>query len=171
MKEFLLAEFATAEAATDAARKASEAGNPAQDVLSPVPLEAVGESLARSRPASPIGWVMFVAAATGAAIGWLMQWYSAVFDYPINSGGRPLDSWPAFLLVPYETAILSAGIVGLLGWMWMCGLPKLFHPLFAADATERAVQDRFLLVFPLEKTLAHWVTTHLKPDALHEIRE
>jgi hypothetical protein len=114
---------------------------------------------------------MFVAGAIGAAIGYFMQWYSAVIAYPIDSGGRPLHSWPAFLLVPYETAILAAGIVGLLGWMWMCGLPKLFHPLFAAEISQRAVQDRFLLVFHRNAVLANWIQTHLKPAALHEIRE
>src|SRR5262245_40920231 len=153
MSEFLLAEFATAQAAFDAARQASEAGHPAQDALSPVPIEDIDKHLA-PHPARPIGWVMFIAGAIGAAIGYFMQWYSSVIAYPIDSGGRPLHSWPAFLLVPYETTILAAGIIGLLGWMWMCGLPKLFHPLFAADISERAVQDRFLLVFPRDADIA-----------------
>lgn len=170
MSECLLAEFVTVEAICNATRRASEAGHPAKDALSPVPLEDIDKYLA-PHPARPIGWVMFVAGVLGAAIGYFMQWYSAVIDYPIDSGGRPLHSWPAFLLVPYETAILSAGIVGILGWMWMCGLPKLFHPLFAADISERAVQDRFLLAFPHDAELANWIETHLKPETLHEIRE
>jgi hypothetical protein len=166
MKAFLLAEFDSEEQATDAARIAADAGRAAQDVLSHKPVEGITQYL---RPPSrgPIGWVMFVAASVGASIGWLMQWYSAVFDYPTNSGGRPFNSWPAFLLVPYELAILSAGIVGLLGWMWMCGLPKLYHPLFSAPITARAVEDRYLLVFPADAALARWVKDHLKPRALH----
>jgi hypothetical protein len=170
MSEFLLAEFFTARAAIEAARAASKAGHPARDVLSPVPLQGVTQHLSPPPSGKPIGWVMFAAGVIGAAIGWFMQWYSAVIDYPINSGGRPLNSWPAFLLVPYETTILAASIVGLLGWMWMCGLPKLFHPLFSAPIVERTVQDRFLLVFSREDGLVHWLQTHLKPDALHEIR-
>lgn len=170
MSGYLLAEFATARQAANAARTAFEAGHAPEDVLTPNPIEGISECLV-PHSNGPIGWVMFVAGALGAAAGYFMQWYSAVIGYPIESGGRPLNSWPAFLLVPYETAILSAAVVGILGWMWMCGLPKLFHPLFAAAATERAVQDRYLLVFPNDVALARWVSANLDPLALHEVRE
>ncbi|HEX3809534.1 MAG TPA: DUF3341 domain-containing protein [Rhizomicrobium sp.] len=171
MSEYLLVEFLTAHETEDAARAAAEAGKPALDVLSPNPVEDIAECLAPPRSNAPIGWVMFVAGAFGAAAGYFMQWYSAVIDYPVESGGRPLNSWPAFLLVPYETTILSAAIVGILGWMWMCGLPKPFHPLFEAGITGCAVQDRYLLVFPRDKKLAAWIGSHLKPVAIHEIGE
>lgn len=171
MSEFLLAEFANRKHTAEAVHAAAAAGHAPQDVLSPSPIEGITEYLARPRSWGPIGWVMFIAAAAGAAIGYLMQWYSSVFAYPLDSGGRPLNSWPAFLLVPYELAILSAGIVGLLGWMWMCGLPKLYHPLFDAEMTGRAAQDRYLLVFPRDAKLADWIRAHLKPVALHEVIE
>lgn len=168
MTGFLLAEFDNQERLTDAARLAAEGGHAAQDALTHKPVEGIAEHLAP--PANgPIGWVMFIAASIGASIGWFMQWYSAVFDYPTNSGGRPLNSWPAFLLVPYELAILFAGVVGLLGWMWMCGLPKLYHPLFSATIAARAVQDRYVLVFPRAAGLAGWIADHLKPTNLYEI--
>lgn len=171
MSGYLLAEFATATQAAEAARAAFEAEHAPEDLLTPNPTEGIAECLAPRRSKSPIGWVMFAAGVLGAVAGYFMQWYSAVVDYPIDSGGRPLNSWPAFLLVPYETAILSAAVIGILGWMWMCGLPKLFHPLFAAAATERAVQDRYLLVFQNDVALAQWINTNLDPLALHEIRE
>jgi hypothetical protein len=170
MSEHLLAEFDTAGEAMGAARSASEAGHAPQDVLSHMPIEGIDDYLAQpSKP--PIGWVMFAAGAIGAAAGYFMQWYSAVIDYPIISGNRPLNSWPAFLLVPYETNILAAAIVGLLAWMWMSGLPKPYHPLFYADIAGRAVQDRYLLVFPRDAKLAAWISTNLKPRGLHEVRE
>jgi len=170
MSEYFLAEFDTAHGAMEAARKASQAHHAPQDVLSHMPIEGIDEYLARPQK-PPVGWVMFIAGAIGAALGYFMQWYSAVIDYPIISGHRPLNSWPAFLLVPYETNILCAAIVGLLAWMWMSGLPKPYHPLFFANITARAVEDRYLLVFPRDETLAEWVTAHLKPRALHEVRE
>ncbi|HEY2034202.1 MAG TPA: DUF3341 domain-containing protein [Rhizomicrobium sp.] len=170
MSEYLLAEFDTAHETMDAARLASEGGHAAQDVLSHIPIEGIDELLIR--PSKPtVGWVMFIAGAIGGALGYFMQWYSAVIDYPIISGHRPLNSWPAFLLVPYETNILSAAIVGLLAWLWMSGLPKPYHPLFFADVTGRAVQDRYLLVFPRDAKLAEWISAHLKPRAIHEVRE
>lgn len=171
MSGFLLAEFATAHATIEAAQTAAQAGMPADDVLSPNPLAGIEEHLAPPPAKPPIGWVMFIAGAFGAVAGYAMQWYSAAIDYPINSGGRGLNSWPAFLLVPYETAILSAAVVGILAWMWMCGLPKLFHPLFAAKAVERAMQDRYLLLFKDRDELEAQIKRTLNPEAIHELRE
>jgi hypothetical protein len=170
MSEYLLAEFTTVRDTMEAARIASEAGHPPQDVLSHIPIEGMNEHLDKPKH-KPVGWVMFIAGAVGAAAGYFMQWYSAVIDYPIISGNRPLNSWPAFLLVPYETSILSASIVGLLAWMWMSGLPKPYHPLFFAKITERAVQDHYLLVFPRDADLADWIVANLEPGAVHEVRE
>lgn len=173
MSGYLLAEFATAHETLAAAEKAAAAGIPAEDVLSPNPLEGIAEHLAPPPAKAPIGWVMFVAGAVGAVAGYGMQWYSAVIDYPVNSGGRGLNSWPAFLLVPYETAILGAAVVGILGWLWMCRLPRPHHPLFAADIVERASQDRYLLVFPAgdrprARILRARIARALKPQAIHE---
>jgi len=169
MSEYLLAEFDTARDAMEAARAASQANRAPQDVLSHMPIEGIDAYLARPRK-PPVGWVMFIAGALGAAAGYFMQWYSAVIDYPIISGHRPLNSWPAFLLVPYETNILCAAIVGLLAWLWMSGLPKPYHLLFFADISARAVQDGYLLVFPRDAKLAAWIADNLKPRRLHEVR-
>jgi hypothetical protein len=169
MTGFLLAEFLTAHETLAAAAKAATAGIPAEDVLSPNPLEGITEHLAPRPLGAPIGWVMFTAGALGALAGYGMQWYSAVIDYPINSGGRGLNSWPAFLLVPYETAILGAAVAGILGWLWMCRLPRPFHPLFAADAVERATQDRYLLIFPARARLKSQIQRRLRPFAVYEL--
>jgi hypothetical protein len=147
MTRYLLVEFETPKEALEATRKSAEAGLPADDLLSPQPVEGAHELLVKSRPPPPVGWVMVAAGFFGAALGYGMQWYSAVYDYPINSGGRPLNSWPVFLLVPFEMAILLAGICGFVFWLWACGLPRLNHPLFAAEICERATRDRYVLVF------------------------
>ena len=169
MSGFFLAEFATAHETIAAADAAARSAIPAVDVLSPNPLEGIAEHLAPQPAAKPIGRVMFIAGALGAIAGYLLQWYSAVIDYPIDSGGRPLNSWPAFMLVPYEAAILAAGVVGVLAWMWMCGLPRLFHPLFAADIVERASQDRYFLVFAREAGLKPRIEAILQPCAVYEV--
>jgi hypothetical protein len=124
------------------------------------PVEGISAYLSPPHGKPPIGWVMVVAALTGAAGGYFIQWFSAVLDYPINSGGRPLNSWPAFLFVPYEAAILFAGGIGVLAWLWICGLPKLYHPLFNAAVVERASQDRFILVFPNDPKTRRWAKHH-----------
>jgi hypothetical protein len=165
---FLLLEFATADAASDAARLAAEAGAAAEDVLFPVPIDGIVEHLRPAPPANPVGTVMIAAGILGAFAAYAMEWYSAVIDFPLLSGGRPLNSWPAFLPVPYEAAILSAGVTGILSWLWMCGLPRPHHPLFESLAVERAVQDRYFLVFSARDDTARVALT-LWPLAVHEI--
>ena len=64
---------------------------------------------------------------------------------PYNSGGRPFNSWPAFLLVPFAVGILGATIAGFIAFLAETGLPRLHHPLFALERFERASQDGFLL--------------------------
>ena len=81
-----------------------------------------------------------------AVLAFGLQWYSAVIDYPLNSGGRPLNSWQVFLLVPFEVGVFAAALCGVVALLWSCGLPRLHHPLFEVPGFERATQDRFFLL-------------------------
>ena len=81
-----------------------------------------------------------------AAFAFGLQWYSAVIAYPINSGGRPLNSWQVFWLVPFEVGVFAAALCGVIALFWSCGLPRLHHPLFEIPGFERATQDRFFLL-------------------------
>ena len=74
-----------------------------------------------------------------------MQWYSAVIAYPINSGGRPLHSWPAFIPATFELAVLGAALAAFFGMLALNGLPKLYHPIFNASDFELATRNRFFL--------------------------
>ena len=77
-----------------------------------------------------------------------MRWNSGPRSTPIpsNSGGRPLNSWPIFLLVPFEVGVLAAAVAGFAALLVLCGLPRLHHPLFDCDAIERATDDRYFLL-------------------------
>ena len=89
---------------------------------------------------------MLFAAIGVAAFAYGLEYWSAVFAYPIDSGGRPLHSWPVFLLVPFEVGVLAAGLAGFVALLVLCGLPRLHHPLFEGDAIKRASDDRYLLL-------------------------
>jgi hypothetical protein len=80
-----------------------------------------------------------------AALAYALEWYSAVLAYPIDSGGRPLHSWPAFVFFPFSVGILAAAIAGLIALFVQGGLTSLHHPVFAIAEVERASQDAFLL--------------------------
>jgi hypothetical protein len=89
--------------------------------------------------------ITLIGGIVGAALGYFIQWYSATINYPINVGGRPLDSWPAFLPVTFSVSVLCAAFAAIIGMLVSNGLPMLMHPLFAVDNFRRATRDRFFL--------------------------
>jgi hypothetical protein len=143
MTDLLLAEFADSTRFVEAARRARGASYHLVDAFTPFPVEGVHELLEPRR--SRIRVAMFIAGIAMAAIAYGTEYYSAVIDYPYNSGGRPLDSWPAFMLVPFATGILLAAIAGFSTFLFECRLPHLSCSLFAVEGFERASQDRFVL--------------------------
>jgi Alternative complex III, ActD subunit len=140
--KLLLAEFSESSRFVEAARRAS-ARYRLVDAFTPFPVEAVN-GLFHHR-GSRIRLAMFIGGAAAAIISYALEYYSAAIDYPYNSGGRPLNAWPAFMLVPFAIGILIAAIAGFSRFLTECGLPRLYHPLFAVEGFERASQDRFVL--------------------------
>lgn len=150
MATLMLVEFADATHFIDAARRARNARYRLADAFSPFPVDGMLELL-QHRP-SRIRVAIFIGGIAMAAAAYGLEYFSAVINYPYNSGGRPLDAWPAFMLVPFATGILVASIAGFGRFLFECGLPRLYHPLFAVEGFERANQDRFILA--LERPLA-----------------
>jgi Protein of unknown function (DUF3341) len=143
-ERFLIAEFSNPDALTAAAHRTHEAGFRAIDTLTPCPVEDLDEMLGRKK--SPIRWPMLIAGASVAAFAYGLESWSAIWAYPINSGGRPLNSWPIFLLVPFEVGVLAAAVAGFAALLVLCRLPRLNHPLFDWDPIGRATDDRYFLL-------------------------
>ncbi len=140
----LLAEFRDPETLHHALGQVKQARHRALDAFTPYPVEGVAEDLGLGT--SSIRIVMLVGGLIVAAFAFGLQWYSAVINYPINSGGRPLDSWQVFWLVPFEVGVFAAALCGVIALFWSCGLPRLHHPLFEIPGFERVTQDRFFLL-------------------------
>lgn len=136
-----LAEFGSPEALVDGVRAARREGYCRMDAFSPFPVEGLADEMGLGR--SPIPKIVFAGGVAGFLIAFVMQYYSAVFDYPMNIGGRPLNSWPSFVIVTFELTILFAGLSGVLGMLALNGLPKPHHPLFNVQRFERATADGF----------------------------
>lgn len=141
---FLIAEFGNPGALTAAARRVRDEGFRALDALTPCPVEGIDGALGLKT--SPVRWPMLIAGIGVAAFAYGLESWSAIFAYPIDSGGRPLNSWPVFLLAPFEVGVLAAGLAGFIAFLVLCGLPRLNHPLFDWDRIERATDDRYFLL-------------------------
>jgi hypothetical protein len=144
MTRALVAEFDDADRFLAALRSAKAEGLAAFDALTPFYMPEAAELLAGRIP--PVRVIMALGGFGMAIFAYLLQWYSAVIAYPIDSGGRPLDSWPIFLLVPFEVGILAAAIAGFVTFIVSSGMPRLHHPLFAFPGIEGASQDRFFVL-------------------------
>lgn len=140
----LVGEFATPEDAVALARQLRSEGFSRFDVYSPLPIEEMNDVLP-GRPIVFLAMVLFLAAIAGGVLGYLMQYWIAVVFYPINVGGRPLHSWPAFLPTAWEIGALFVVYVGFAALLIACRLPKLYHPIFDAPRFDRATQDRIFL--------------------------
>jgi Protein of unknown function (DUF3341) len=138
-----MAEFDTAEQLLRAAREAHAAGYRRVDAYAPFPIEGLAEALGSHTRAVPL--IALTAGTIGAATGYLMQLWIHAAALPLNVGGRPLNSWPSFVPVTFELAVLFAGLAILASVLVLNGLPEPYHPVFNVEAFSRASRDRFFL--------------------------
>jgi len=154
----LLAKFETPEALVAASRRVYEAGYRKYDAYTPYPVEGLSQAM-RLKP-SPIPYLVLGGGIIGGVTGFAMQTYATVVDYPMNIGGKPLFSWPAYIPITFEMVFLLAAVTGFLGLFLLTRFPQPYHPVFRSeDFNRHASQDAFYLgieaadpQFDLEKT-------------------
>lgn len=139
----LLAEFKDADALVEAATRAHDAGYARVDAYAPFSVPGLAEAVGFRR--DRVALVTLIGGIIGGACIYFLQWFSAVINYPINSGGRPLDSWPAFIPATFECTVLGAALFAFFGYLLMNGLPRLHHPIFNAKEFDLATRNRFFL--------------------------
>jgi Protein of unknown function (DUF3341) len=139
----LMAEFDTAEQLLAAAERAYDAGFRNMDAYSPFPVEGLADAIGFRKTAVPL--IVLVGALLGTSSAFLLQYWINVIAYPINVGGRQLNSWPAFMIVCFELTILFGGLTALVSMLALNGLPLPYHPVFNSDRFEAASRDKFFL--------------------------
>jgi molybdopterin-containing oxidoreductase family membrane subunit len=154
----LMAEFESADDLLARARQTYAAGYRRISAYSPFPVEELAGAIGL-RP-TRLPWAVLLGGIAGAVGGYALQYYAAVIDYPWNVGGRPLHSWPAFIVVAFELTILAAAGVAALGMLLRNGFPQPYHAVFNAPRFRLASQDRFFLC--VEATDPHFDTVRTR---------
>ena len=139
----LMAEFDDPQRLLEAAKAARREGYRRMEAYTPFSIDEVSEELGHGRGWIP--YIVFAGGVGGAILGLAMQWYAMAIAYPLNIGGRPLWSWPAFIPITFELAVLGAALLGVLGMLAMNRLPQPYHPVFNVERFGLATQNRFFL--------------------------
>ncbi|MGH7798109.1 MAG: DUF3341 domain-containing protein [Candidatus Binatia bacterium] len=168
----LMAEFRSPETLLEAARRASGEGFKCMDAYTPFPIDGLAEAIGFHRTRIPL--IVLIGGIIGCVGGFYLQYWVAVIDYPINVGGRPLNSWPAFIPVTFEMTILAAALSAFLGVLALNGLPMPYHPVFNVEQFELASRNRFFLCIeaadPLfERDRTAKFLESLKPEGVYDV--
>jgi hypothetical protein len=139
----LVAEFATPDGLVSACRKAHEAGYRRMDAYTPFPIEEVADAIGFHKTRVPL--VTLAGGILGGLSGYLLQYWVHVRAYPLNIAGRPLNSWPSFIIITFELTVLFAGISSVVGMLALNGLPQPYHPIFNHPRFSAASRDRYFL--------------------------
>ena len=153
----LMAEFENPTALAAAVRQVRAKGYRKVEAYSPFAIEEVNEALGLHHNRLPL--LVLCGGIVGGLAGYFMQYYIAVLAYPLNIAGRPLHSWPAFIIITFELTVLFAALSTVLGLLGLCGLPMPYHPVFNVPRFALATREKFFLLiekkdpqFEYEKT-------------------
>ena len=138
----MVAEFDEPTRLVEAARSARAEGYRKMEAYSPYAIEDLHEIIP---VINPVPLICLLGGLLGAATAWVMQYYIAAIDYPINVGGRPLYSWPSFIPILFELTVLCAGCFAFFGTLALCGFPRPHFPLFNLPRFAEATSGGFFL--------------------------
>jgi hypothetical protein len=140
----VMAEFDSAQALVDASRHAVSAGYTTMEAYSPIPIEELNDIIHKKR--TKLSQFVLAGGLTGMATGFGLQYWASVIEYPMNIGGRPYATWPAFVVPSYELTILFSALTAAIGMFALNGLPQPYHPVFNVERFSLASSDKFFLV-------------------------
>ncbi|MDD4975189.1 MAG: DUF3341 domain-containing protein [Bacteriovorax sp.] len=161
----LMAEFKEPEEVLRAVKKVYSAGFRKIDAFSPFPIDGLAEELGQT--CEVIGWIALSCGLLGLLTGIILQYYSSAIAYPMNIGGRPLNSWPSFVPVCFELMVLFAATGSVLSMFLLNRLPKPYHPVFNSPEFNFVTRDRFFLLIEKNDPLFDLQNTRIFLESLN----
>ena len=140
----VMAEFDNPTDLVAAAKRTYDAGYRRINGYSPFPIEELSEAIGFTRTSLPL--IVLIGGILGGLGGFFMQYWMEVINYPLNVGGKPYNSWPAFVPITFECTVLCAALAAVFGMLALNKLPQPYHPVFNAPNFALATRDRFFLV-------------------------
>jgi hypothetical protein len=169
-----MAEFEDHTRVVEAAKRAHDEGYRCMDAHTPFPVDDLAEALGSRRTAMPM--MVLTGGIVRALGGYFMEWYAMAVDYPLNIGGRPFNSWPAYIPITFELLVLCAAVSAIVGMLALNRLPQPHHPVFNPPGFERASTDRFFLCVEARDPMFDALVTRrfledLRPNSVQEVAE
>ena len=103
------------------------------EAITPYPVHHLDKALNLKR--SSIPWVTFIFGLLGFGFGTWFTWWTSAVSWPINIGGKPMWSLPAFVPIIFELTILFAALSSVGALIVACGLPRLNPKILDPDLT------------------------------------
>jgi hypothetical protein len=139
----LMAEFEDPTSLVTATERAHHEGYRCMDAYSPFPIEELHHALGSKHSRLPL--IVLIGGLVGCIGGYALQYWVSVIASPVNIGGKPFHSWPAFIPATFECTILAAALAAVLGMLALNGLPQPYHPVFNLPRFALASRNRFFL--------------------------
>ncbi len=161
----VMGEFLTPEEILHAATQARQAGFKYISAYTPFPVEGLAHAIGFPRTGVPL--LTLIGGLLGGLGGFGLQYWCSAITYPVNIGGRPLNSWPAFIPVTFELTILGAATFAVVGMLALNLLPQPYHPVFNVERFSHASTDRFFLCIESRDPKFHLAETARFLQSVH----
>jgi hypothetical protein len=163
----LLAEFDNVDSLLAAAAKVRDEGYRKADAYTPFPVHGLSDAIGFHKSKVPL--LVLLGGFVGGLTGFFGMWYGSAGNYPLNVGGKPLYSWPAFIPITFEMTVLGAAGMAVLGMLALNGLPRPHHPLFNLDRFQLASRDRFFICIEASDPRFELARTRQFLESLHPL--
>jgi hypothetical protein len=126
------------------------------DAFTPFAVHGLDDAMGVKRSWLP--YVTFAAGLTGTITALALEIWTSAVDWPINIGGKPMVSLPAFIPITFELTVLFGGLATVGALFYACGLPntkaKILHPqitnnkfVLYVPSTEANFKEQEILTF------------------------